>query len=81
MTLRLSDAEIAELCDPLVQAAAQERYLRGLFPNLPIRKRSNGKLLILRADFEAQGSVTQPRSVTQSPDIASFMRRIGKRAA
>ena len=50
-SLRLSDAEIAELCD-LTQPAAQERHLRRQFPGLPIRRRSNGKVLILRADAQ-----------------------------
>lgn len=76
MTLRLSDDEIADLCEPLVQAAAQERYLRGLFPTLPIRKRSNGRLLILRADWDALGTAPNVRSVTQAPDVATLMKRL-----
>jgi hypothetical protein len=49
-TPHLSDAEIADICDPLVSAAAQRRYLASL--GLVVRSKPNGRPLVARAEFE-----------------------------
>lgn len=46
----LSDAEIAEICDPLKVPAYQVRYLKGL--GLVVNRKPNGKPLVARAEFE-----------------------------
>ncbi|MDR2260222.1 MAG: DUF4224 domain-containing protein [Azoarcus sp.] len=57
----LTDAEIDDLCEGLKQPAAQARYLRGL--GLPVRKKPNGRPLVLRSDVLAMsGSAESPAS-------------------
>lgn len=51
MTPWLSDAEIAELCEPLEQPAAQIRYLRKVL-ELHVERRPNGKPLVMRSELE-----------------------------
>lgn len=46
----LSDAEIADLCEPLTQPAAQLRFLKGL--GLLVKTKPNGKPLVARGEFE-----------------------------
>lgn len=46
----LSDEEIAGLCEPYTQPAAQIRYLRSL--GLLIYAKPNGKPLLARSEFE-----------------------------
>lgn len=50
MTPFLSDAEIAELCEPLKQPAAQLRYLRGM--GLQVFTKPNGRPLLARGEIE-----------------------------
>lgn len=47
----LTDDEIADLCAPLTQPAAQARYLRGL--GLTVKLKPNGRPLVLRSNVEA----------------------------
>ena len=46
----LTDAEIAEICEPLVMPAAQRRYLAGL--GLLVKEKPNGRALVARSEFE-----------------------------
>lgn len=48
--LNLSDTEIAEICDGLVSAAAQVRYLERL--GLLVARKPNGRPLVARSEFE-----------------------------
>jgi hypothetical protein len=47
----LSDDEIAHICHPLTQGAAQCRYLRSL--GLTVRRRPDGSPLVNRAHYDA----------------------------
>ena len=47
--LYLSDAEVAEICDPVRQPAAQTRYLTNM--GLHVRRKPNGRPLVARAEF------------------------------
>jgi hypothetical protein len=47
----LTDDEIAHICKPLTQGAAQCRYLRGL--GLTVRRRPDGSPLVNRAHYDA----------------------------
>lgn len=46
----LSDAEVAQICDPLVSPAAQRRYLARL--GLVVASKPNGRPLVARAEFD-----------------------------
>lgn len=46
----LTDAELADICAPLTQGAAQVRYLLGL--GVPVMRKPNGKPLVRRSDWE-----------------------------
>lgn len=80
----LTDAEVAEVCAPLSQPAAQARYLERL--GVSVRRKPNGHLLVGRAEFErAMGlrgaDIDTPTSA--QPDhaaLAEFMNR-GKHGA
>lgn len=81
-SLFLTDAEVAEICAPLTQHAAQARYLRNVL-KLPVRLRPNGKPLVLRGDVEAlQAQQTMNGNLPHElPDVAALMKRISKQAA
>lgn len=69
----LTDAEIAELCRPLTQPAAQVRYLRAL--KLEVTLKPNGRPVVVRSHAEAVLSGQrrgEPQAVvqgTQRPDL------------
>lgn len=46
----LTDEELDDLCQPLTQAAAQIRFLRGL--GLTVKTKPNGAPLVIRSHFE-----------------------------
>ncbi len=48
----LTDTEIAEICRPRTQGAAQIRYLRSL--GLKVARRADGTPLVWRVDVERQ---------------------------
>lgn len=50
----LTDAEIADICRPRTQGAAQIRYLRSL--GLKVERRADGTPLVWRADVERRGA-------------------------
>lgn len=83
-TLYLTDAEIADLCAPLSQPAAQTRYLRQVL-HLTVATKPNGRPVVIRSHAEAvlSGQPAQGASpaagkpeVEPQPDIAGFMRLI-----
>jgi hypothetical protein len=64
----LSDAEVADLCAPLTQPAAQVRYLRAL--GLTVALKPNGRPVVIRSHAEAvlsgQRVVSQLATTDQS---------------
>lgn len=78
MTPWLTQDEINDLCKPLVQAAAQIRYLREL--GLTVRTKPNGGPLIMRAHFEqvmnppSKGAAPAKREPNRAGLLASLMR-------
>lgn len=46
----LTDTEIATMCEPLTQPAAQHRHLAGL--GLLVAKKPNGRPLVLRSELD-----------------------------
>ena len=52
LTAALTDAEIAAICAPLRQGAAQCRYLRSL--GVPVQRKPNGRPLVRRCDWERE---------------------------
>ena len=80
----LTDSEIAELCRPLVQPAAQVRYLRSL--GLQVTVKPNGRAVVVRSHAEAVLSGNRPSSIepvaaqgTQRPDREGLLRLLGGR--
>lgn len=58
LTAALTDAEIDAICAPLVQGAAQARYLRDVL-KLPVQRKPNGRPLVRRCDWERQQAQNQ----------------------
>ncbi|OZI64590.1 DUF4224 domain-containing protein [Bordetella genomosp. 4] len=54
----LTDEEIANICTPLTQPAAQMRHLKRL--GLNARAKPNGRPLVARADFDRVMTSEQP---------------------
>ena len=52
----LTDAEVADICAPLVQGAAQARYLREVL-RVPAARKPNGRPLVKRCDWERAQNV------------------------
>jgi hypothetical protein len=50
MSPYLTDAEIADICEPLVMPAAQRRFLASL--GLVVKAKPNGRALVARAELE-----------------------------
>ncbi len=50
LTPFLSDAEVADICTPLVMPAAQRRYLASL--GLLVKSKPNGRPLVARSEIE-----------------------------
>lgn len=69
----LTEDEIADLCQPLTQAAAQIRFLRSL--GLTVKTKPNGAPLLIRSHFEQvmnpQGKPKPP--VRQGPNWEGLM--------
>lgn len=74
----LTDEEIAEICAPLVNAAAQRRYLERL--GLIVKRKPNGRPLVARGEFERVLIGRQPehpQNSTTQPNRAALMKLIG----
>lgn len=63
-TLFLSDAEIAEICQPLVAPSAQRRYLASL--GLIVNRKPNGRPLVARGEFERVLIGRPPQAAAQN---------------
>lgn len=61
----LSDAEIAEICTPLVMPAAQCRHLTRL--GLIVKRKPNGRPLVARGEFERVLVGRQPEAQNGAP--------------
>ena len=59
MTATPTDAKIAAICAPLVQGAAQVRYLRDVL-RVPVQRKPNGRPLVRRCDWERQAQNGKP---------------------
>ncbi|MEK7882951.1 DUF4224 domain-containing protein [Methyloversatilis sp. NSM2] len=85
--LFLTDAEIARICEPLVQPAAQVRFLREL--GLTVATKPNGRALVVRSHAEAvlsgrkhaepQQGTTAPAAAPNRSGLIEFINR--RRAA
>lgn len=62
----LSDAEIAEICRPLKQGAAQIRFLRKM--GLRVERRLDGTPLVGRAHYEAFMGGASAQQADGDPD-------------
>lgn len=67
----LTDDEISSLCDGLVQAAAQARFLQRL--GLAVRFKPNGNPLVMRADVEALGKPPAKQEGKRTPNRAALV--------
>jgi hypothetical protein len=73
----LTDTEIKRICHPLVQSAAQIRYLRSL--GVHVERKPGGRPLVSRAHFEsviagrqASSPYTAPQDGQPGPDPAAL---------
>jgi hypothetical protein len=69
MSLRpyLTDEEIVEICHPLLQPAAQVRYLRNHL-GLVVKTKPNGRPLVSRAHFETAIANSSPSTAKPPAD-------------
>lgn len=76
----LTDAEIADICAPLVQASAQTRHLKAM--GLLVRSKPNGRPLVARAEFDrAMITTTQATAANGTgaqPDRAALLMMFAK---
>lgn len=87
MDMFLTDAEISRICEPLVQAAAQVRYLREL--GLTVATKPSGRPLVVRSHAEAvlsgrpseKPGTTSPAPSSPAPDRAALIEFITRRRA
>jgi Domain of unknown function (DUF4224) len=56
--VHLSREEVADMCRPLVQPAAQIRYLQSI--GIRVRRRPDGTPLVLRADLQYEAARESP---------------------
>ncbi len=78
----LSDAEVAELCAPLTNGAAQVRYLQRI--GLAVQRKPNGKPLLMRSELErvlgagrmAQHPDASAQRAGREPDLGALLRVI-----
>lgn len=78
--LYLTDAEIADLCAPLTQPAAQVRHLRAL--GLTVTTKPNGRPVVIRshAELVLSGRPQEPAAVSKNDapeaNLDGFMKLI-----
>ena len=81
----LTDPELAEICAPLTNGAAQVRFLERL--GLKVARKPNGRPLVARGEFDRVMIGRQPEQAQNAgpsqPDRAALMKVIqgGKRGA
>lgn len=61
----LSDLELAEICAPLTNGAAQKRFLERL--GMKVERKPNGRPLVARGEFERVMVGRQPEQVQNGP--------------
>ncbi|RUR65871.1 DUF4224 domain-containing protein [Variovorax guangxiensis] len=84
LPLFLTDAEIAEICDPLKSPAAQKRFLRAF--GMVVNEKPNGKPLVVRSHAEwvlsgrigpsAGPAAFDPRT---QPNVEGLLEHLSKR--
>lgn len=74
----LTEDEIADLCQPLTQAAAQIRFLRGL--GLTVKTKPNGAPLVIRSHFDQvmNPAGKQKPEARPQPNRAGYLAHIAK---
>lgn len=77
----LSAEEVADLCRPLTQPAAQSRFLKDVF-GIEAKRKPDGSLLVMRAQIEAPAPVTPetPETSRPRPNRAGFVRHLQNKA-
>ncbi len=75
----LTDAELAEICAPLVMPAAQVKYLEQL--GLLVRRKPNGRPLVARSEFDrvlgaSRFPATAQNSGQSAPNVSALMKVI-----
>lgn len=79
----LSDAEVAELCEPLVQPAAMCRYLQDTL-KIKCRRKPNGRPLVLRSAVEGLDDATRARKAPREreaprPDVHGLVLQFSRK--
>lgn len=69
----LTDAEIAEICSPLKQGAAQIRLLESW--GIRVERKPNGRPLVWRADVERQQAASAERATVRASNQPNWSRR------
>lgn len=69
----LTDAEVAEICAPLTNGAAQVRYLQRI--GLAVQRKPNGRPLLMRSELER---VLGAGRMMQIPDVGQAARAGGE---
>lgn len=59
----LTDDEVDRICAGLIQNAAKARYLREVV-RVPVKRKPNGRPLVLRADLERPSQAPEPGRAT-----------------
>ena len=80
MTPFLSDAEVADMCSPLLQPGAQKRHLRRL--GLPFALKPNGRPLVSRERVHGLLDGRPSRgagSASAGPDVEALKAMFNKR--
>lgn len=77
----LTDSEIATMCEPLTQPAAQHRHLAGL--GLLVARKPNGRPLVLRSELDrvlgaGRFNSAQP-AAHAAPNVAALRAHIQQR--
>lgn len=79
----LTDAEVSDMCEPLVQAAAQCKHLRAL--GLMVATKPNGRPLVLRSELDrvlgAGRFAQQGADKTTMPNVTALREHYNKRGA
>lgn len=79
----LTDAEVSDMCEPLVQAAAQCKHLRAL--GLMVATKPNGRPLVLRTELDrvlGAGRFAQHGAEkTAGPNVTALREHYNKRGA
>lgn len=74
----LTDSEINEICDPLTQPHAQRRFLSKL--GILVKKKPNGRALVLRAEFERalMNGPAISNEPSSQPNRSAYLKLISK---